>query len=298
MQLLVGPLWTWIFLVIMVGALVGYFMLVTGSYAEKYAQGAKTPQRYMVAFGLAIGIGVVALLIPMDIFGVNFMFTVHMIQHLLFALVVPPLLLLGMPPWLLERFFVHTSARRVSKFLVIPYVASLLFNANLWIWHAPPLFQAMMGNDFLHMLVDVLYILTGVLFWWPLLNPLPDVDPHLPLGGKLAYLFFSDMPMMLLGAGMIFSGQLYSMDMIGSSGTILHMTIKGSDQQLGGLLMWIVGSIYFIVLASIFFLRWMLRQEAREQAEVMYEDVGIEEADEEEDLSVQLRPSVSEVSEG
>jgi cytochrome c oxidase assembly factor CtaG len=52
----------------------------------------------------------------------------------------------------------------------------------------------------------------------------------------------------------------------------MQMVVTAEDQQLGGLLMWIVGSIYFIVLASIFFLRWMLQQEKAQQAQEMERD--------------------------
>src|SRR5262249_8382127 len=97
-------------------------------------------------------------------------------------------------------------------------------------------------------------------------------------------LFFSDMPMMLLGAGMTFSAPLYSFDMTNPT---MHMVITAEDQQLAGLLMWIVGSIFFIVLASIFFLRWMLQQEraqqAREMEEIREEEEGDEEEEEEEE---------------
>jgi putative membrane protein len=275
-----GPLWNWVFLVVMVGVLIGYFKLVTGSYYEKHSKGEKASFRQRLFFVLGIGIGILSLLVPMEVFGDNFVFTVHMIQHLLFSLVVPPLLILGTPSWLFKQIFTHHYVERIVTCLTIPFVASLIFNGNLWLWHAPPLFQAMMANDLLHVFVNVLYIVTGLLFWWPLLNPLLDEGHTLSLGGKLAYLFFSDMPMMLLGAGMIFSRPLYSMTMImtyptGSS--IMQMPIVGSDQQLGGLLMWIVGSIYFIVLASIFFLRWMLRQEAKERAQELYDSPEEEE---------------------
>ena len=121
-----------------------------------------------------------------------------------------------------------------------------------------------MSNAGLHVFANLLYLVTGLLFWWPLLGPLEGARSALSLGGKLAYLFFSDMPMMLLGAGMTFSAPLYSFSMTNPP---MQMVVTAEDQQLGGLLIWIVGSIYFIVLASIFFLRWMLQQEKAQQAQ-------------------------------
>lgn len=217
-----------------------------------------------ITFLLAIIVLLVALFIPMNIFGMNFMFTVHMIQHLLLSLIAPPLFLLSIPPQrirqLLDR---HQNVKRSLMLVTLPVVASLLFNGNIWLWHAPGLFQVMMANEALHIITDLLYLLTGCIFWWPLLNPDQNEKRVLPLGGLLAYLFFSDMPMMLIGAGMTFSPPLYTIPMTNPT---MHMIVTPQDQQLGGLLMWVASSIFLIIIASIFFLRWMLRQEKAQRA--------------------------------
>ena len=216
------------------------------------------------ALSLGIVVLLVALFIPMDIFGMNFMFSVHMIQHLLLSLIAPPLLLLSMPPQRLQQFLNrHSGIKRGLILVTIPVVASLLFNGNIWLWHAPGLFQVMMANEPLHIITDLLYLLTGCIFWWPLLNPDQDEKRVLPLGGLLAYLFFSDMPMMLIGAGMTFSPPLYTIPMTHPT---MQMLVTPQDQQLGGLLMWVASSIFLIIIASIFFLRWMLHQEKAQRA--------------------------------
>ena len=216
-----------------------------------------------LTFLLAIVVLLVALIVPMDIFGMNFLFTIHMIQHLLLSLIAPPLLLLSIPPQHIRQFLNHHQGiHRGLLQATTPIVASLLFNGNIWLWHAPSLFQAMMSHTALHTGANLLYLATGCLFWWPLLNPEQDVQRALPLGGLLAYLFFSDMPMMLIGAGMTFSAPLYSFSMTTLS---TQMSVNPQDQQLGGLLMWVASSIFFILIASIFFLRWMLQQERVQQ---------------------------------
>lgn len=206
---------------------------------------------------IGAGLAALALLTPMDMLGMNYMLTVHMTQHLLLSLAIPPLLIIGAPAWVFRRLFVARWSRRGVKFLTQPFAASVLFNGNIWLWHAPLLMYLMMAQPAIHLLSGLLYLLTGLFFWWPLLSPLQEEARPLPLGGKLAYIFFSDMPMMLLGAGLTFSQPLYVMPM----GPHATMSILPGDQQLGGLLMWIVGSLFFIVIASVFFLRWMLEQE-------------------------------------
>jgi putative membrane protein len=209
-------------------------------------------------------LAMIAFVVPMDIFGMYYMFTVHMAQHLLLSLAAPPLLLLGMAPETPARFLAHHRVlARCFRYLLFPFVAGVLFNANIWIWHAPPLLQAMMSNNSVHIAVNVLYLLTGLLFWCPLCDRLPDEMHHLSLGQKLAYLFFSDMPMMLIGAGLTFSAPLYSFTMTNPP---MHMTVTPADQQLSGLLMWTVGSVFLlVVVSSILFLRWMLQQEKEQQ---------------------------------
>ena len=86
---------------------------------------------------------------------------------------------------------------------------------------------------------------------------------HLSLGQKLVYLFFSDMPMMLIGAGLTFSAPLY---VFTTRDPPMHMMVTAADQQLGGLLMWVVGSLFLLVfVSSILFLRWMFQQEKEQQ---------------------------------
>jgi putative membrane protein len=199
----------------------------------------------------------------MDLLGMNFLFTVHMTQHLLLSLVAPPLVIIGVPPWVFRRLFTARWSKRSLKFLTHPFVASALFNGNIWLWHAPLLMYAIMAQPGLHLLSSLLYLVTGLFFWWPLLSPLEEEGGALSLGGKLAYLFFSDMPMMLLGAGLTFSPPLYSMPM----GSQTSMQVPAGDQQLGGLLMWVGGGLFlYVVVGSGLFLRWMLQQERLEEA--------------------------------
>ena len=231
---------------------------------QHQAAGVRVINSRTIALTGGIAIALLTFALPMDIFGMYYMFTVHMIQHLLFALVVPPLALLGLSPSGLRRFLDnHKRIERGIRVLTIPVLASILFNGNLWLWHAPPIFAAMMENSVLHLCANLLYLITGLLFWWPLLRPIQEHT--LSIGGKLAYLFFSDMPMMLLGAGMTFSGPLYAFTMTNPT---MDMVVTVQDQQLGGLLMWVGGSLFlYIVVASILFLRWMLQQEKIQQAE-------------------------------
>jgi putative membrane protein len=258
-------IWMWLLLAaLVVGVPLGYLGLVR-RYSQPGGGGAPLSSAQRVAFFCGLGLAMLALLVPMEVLGMNCVFTVHMAQHLLLSLAVPPLLLIGLPAGLFRALFSHPSCQRALHWLTCPFVASALFNGTIWLWHAPTLIFLMMAQPGLHLFANLLYLATGLLFWWPLFSPLQGKQGPLPLGGKLAYLFFSDMPMMLLGAGLTFASPVYTMPM--GLQAQASMTVLASDQQLGGLLMWVGGGIFlYVVVGSGLFLQWMLRQERLEQA--------------------------------
>lgn len=259
------PFWSWLLLAVLVVGVPSWYLGEIKPFSQREQEGSPLSLTQVSAFFSGLGLTTLALLLPMDVLGMNAVFTVHMAQHLVLSLAAPPLLIRGIPAGFWRALFNHPWSARPLRWLTRPFVASALFNGNIWLWHAPLLIFLMMAQPGLHLLANVLYIVTGFLFWWPLLTPLEDKAEPLSLGGKLAYLFFSDMPMMLLGAGLTFSQPLYRMPM-GPQGQAT-MTVIASDQQLGGLLMWVGGGLFlYVVVGSGLFLQWMLRQERLEEA--------------------------------
>jgi cytochrome c oxidase assembly factor CtaG len=251
--------WNWdISLIVGFVLVIGGYLYAAGPLRRTRHLGPPVPLSRGLAFLLGADICFLALFSPLDALADTYLFSAHMLQHMLLSFAGAPLMVFGIPGWLLRSLLRYRPILAIWKILTHPVVTSLLFSANLWLWHAPLLYNATLYNPQLHIICHLLYIATGMLFWWPLLGPAQGAWPPLSLGGKLAYLFFNDMPMVLLGAGLTFMPPLYA--------PYLHAPrlwgiTPALDQQLGGLLMWIVGSIFFIVLASLIFLRWMLQQE-------------------------------------
>jgi cytochrome c oxidase assembly factor CtaG len=216
-----------------------------------------------VAFFVAMSILFFALVSPLNALP-RYLFVGHMLQHLLLSFVVAPLLVLSLPTEGIVLLVRNRPLPFAWKWLTMPLIASLLFNGNIWLWHAPPLLGAMMQDHLLHLLAQVLYILTGILFWWPLIGPVQTGVFPLNIAGKLVYILLSDMPMVLLGAGLTLMPPLYE---VYRSAPRLGSISPELDQQLGGLLMWVPVGIFMIVIASILFLRWMIGLEARQKEE-------------------------------
>ncbi len=252
-------------------AIIGLYLYGVSPLRKRYHLADSIKIGQVFSFMLGVSIIFLALSSPLDKLADDYLFSAHMVQHLLLSFAAAPLMILGLPAWLIAPLLRNHVVLRIGQFFTMPILTGVLFNANLWLWHAPPIYNAAIDNLPLHILSHFLYIVTGVLFWWPVLSPLQEGLPPLSIGKKIAYLFFSDMPMVLLGAGLTFVPPLYTRYLTAPHIWGLSPEI---DQQLAGLLMWIPGSIFFIVIVSILFLQWMQSQDAKQRADesALYDD--------------------------
>jgi cytochrome c oxidase assembly factor CtaG len=339
------PLWlAWNFepipLLVVALPAIAYAWAISPAGLRFFQREAPVEKRYPRYFYAGIAMLAVALFSPLDILGMHFLLTAHMIQHVFFSVLGPPLLLLGIPGWMAEPFFRRARAQRVGRFLTHPVVAFGLYNLNMWVWHVPPLLDAtpsggviaateLVDNGLLvavlllgvlvlaprmrrgdrpagglvfsavalggvialavvgslsvanwpassqphnpvHTLMNLMFIGTALLYWCPILNPVPQLPRITPVFGML-YMFISTQPMMALGALIVFSGQpLYS---IYAGAPLLWGFTRIGDQQLAGLIMWLIMDIPLIVAITILFFRWMASQErAQRLAETQHDD--------------------------
>jgi putative membrane protein len=199
-----------------------------------------------------------ALVSPLDPLGDEYLFSAHMTQHLLLTLVVPPLLLLGTPDWLLRPVFRYQTVRKAARFLTSPLVAFLLFNAVFMIWHIPAWYEATLHNEDIHIFEHLLFISTGVLNWWPVLGPAPEV-PRLPAPAGVLYLFLEGIPTTILAAIITLSPSvLYPTYAVAPRITSLSPL---SDQVTAGIIMWMPGGMIYLIGIIAVFLNWVHKEE-------------------------------------
>jgi len=103
----------------------------------------------------------------------SYLFSVHMGQHLLLTLVLPPLLLAGVPGWLIEPAVRRPVFRAVARVLTHPVVAGVLFSAILLVWHTVPAYDLMMRDHDVHVATHLLFMAGAVMLWWPVMSPTP-----------------------------------------------------------------------------------------------------------------------------
>jgi cytochrome c oxidase assembly factor CtaG len=248
------------------------YVYAIGPLREKFHLANEISPGKVLAFVLGVNLMFLSLFSALDELGDRYLFSAHMLQHLILTMVGPPLMLIGTPAWLIEPLLRNRVVLRIGKILTHPVVAFTLFNVDIWVWHAPPLYDATLVTLNLHILEHVSFVLFGLIFWWPMFSPVKEGLPRLSTGGQILYLFFGSMPMMVLGAGLTFVPPLYAPYLYAPRVWGLS---PAADQQLGGLLMWVPVSLYMIVIMSILFIRWMqqLERESNER-EIEQEAVG------------------------
>jgi putative membrane protein len=202
--------------------------------------------------------GAMALLIltldgPLDALEDARLFTAHMAQHLLLALGVPPLLLLGTPDWLIRPLLSFKPLSKLIRLLVHPLVAYMTYNLVLVGIHSPKVFDLMCRDETFHISMHVLLLSTAIMLWWPLLSPLPEL-PRLSYPAQMLYLFFWLIPMAAVAAPITMASTvIYPWYQEGPHPFGLSPL---SDQVLGGLTMWVGAGFYMIGVFTTIYFHW------------------------------------------
>lgn len=188
----------------------------------------------------------------------EYLFSAHMVQHMLLTLAIPPLLLAGTPGWMLRPILLRQGIRPVARFFTDAKTAFVAFNITLAIWHLPFFYNASMANHGIHIVEHLTFLAAAVLMWWPLLSQLPEL-PRLAYPGQMLYTFLTSLTMTIVAVYITFANHmLYSA--YSAAPRVLPLTPL-EDQLLGGLIMWIPGGMVFMVMMTVIFFKWNARGE-------------------------------------
>lgn len=197
-----------------------------------------------------------ALASPLETFA-SLVLPAHMAQHLLLMMVAPPLLWLGAPMMPLLRglpreiravwispLLRSKLLRTLAATLTHPVVALLLFAGTTWLWHWPEMYELALASPSWHYLQHACFLAAGLLFWYPIVRPYP-AKPRWPKWFLAPYLILADVQNTILSALLTFSDRvLYphyeTMPRIGGGSVI-------DDQAAAGVMMWVPGSLAFLL---------------------------------------------------
>lgn len=174
----------WILLAIVAGI---YFWRLRPLELAQTNEERQSRKRRVTFFAAALFCLWLALDWPLAALGAGYLASVHMVQYLLIALVVPPLLLLSIPN---AAYDMLTSQPRVMALLrntTQPLIAFFIFNVVISIVHWPSLVDIFMSSQLGAFTLDMTWLLAGTVFWWPVISPVPE-QPKFTRVWKLAYL--------------------------------------------------------------------------------------------------------------
>lgn len=186
--------------------------------------------------------------------------TVHMVKHLLLMTFAPPLILLGEPMkvfWNMTPLLAQSALDRVSHrplvqklarivtSLVVCWIASAL---TLIAWHVPTLFALGVRSEIGHTVEQAMFFGTGLLFWWPIIQPWPSASTE-PRWSLLLYLFLATLPCDILSGFLVFSDRV-AYPVYFSTPRLFGFSVL-EDQQCAAALMWICVTLVYLVSAAI-----------------------------------------------
>lgn len=213
------------------------------------------PVRKAAFFYTGMGILTVMFMSPLHTLGEFFLLSAHMLTMMLVIFVVAPLVLLGLPGWLLAPVALHRAVKPVLRFLTRPSVDLVHFNLAFLIVHIPAALKVLMfSTDALHYFTYFAILSSALLMWWPVMNPLPRALPGPSLRGQLIYLvvlLFAHNPFSSVfsyASGLIYPWYAEAPRVFGLSPV--------QDQNIAGVLMGVVYMTALLIAVAVVFGRW------------------------------------------
>jgi putative membrane protein len=260
-------------IVVTVMSIVLGLVYVRGWFAIRQTRRAQFPLWRLGCFLLGLAVTWVAIASPLDGFA-DVLLSAHMVEHLLLMSFVPPLLLLGypvvpllrgLPHWItayaLGPFIRMKALRRFGHLLITPLVAWLVMNLVFLGWHVPSAYDFALEHERWHEFEHACFLGASILFWWPIVRPWPTGERY---AGwlLLLYLVMADIVNTALSAFLAFCDRpvygyyLREPNPFGISPL--------SDQRAGAVVMWVIGSVIFLVPAIVLTVRLLQRDATME----------------------------------
>jgi putative membrane protein len=239
--------------------------------ARREAGGRGAGVRHAVAFAAAVLVLLIALVSPIDRLGEDYLFSIHMVQHILIGDIAPLLLLLSLSRVIMRPATrrLHAIERRLGR-LASPATFIVLWLLLIYVWHLPPLYDAALRNPLVHAIEHTSFFAAGVCVWWPLIQPVPMRRRMTGLA-TFAYIGGAKLGLGALGLFLTWSSTLaYSY--------YAHVPrIWGlsaiQDQNVGGAIMMLEQSLVLVTCFAILFVRMLVQSEQEQLRRERLEDV-------------------------
>lgn len=254
----------WALVIFLVGAYI-YAVRVIGPNAVEAGQPVVTRSQVRWFVGAILMLWL-ASDYPIHDIGEKYLYSAHMLQHMMLSYFLPPMVLLATPEWLLRLLIGNGRVYGVLKWLCHPVVAGLGFNVTVMITHIPGVVNNSVESAPLHYLLHVLVVSTGLLMWMPVVGPFKE----LRIGdfGKMIYLFAQSVVPTVPAGWLVFAeNAVYKVYDIPTR--VWGLTVQ-EDQQLAGAIMKTGGSIFLWTVIGVLFFKTFNKQFRSENSHHSY----------------------------
>jgi len=234
------------------------YALGTGPFRERLAAGTRFPLAKCILFYLGLIITYLAVGSPLDQIGEQFLFSAHMVQHMLLIYVTPTLFIYGTPAWLIDYLLKPGPVRKSMQVLTHPACGGLLFTFVYTVWHVPALYEMALHDKRIHILEHWTMFGLGLLMLWPFLT-LSKRVPRRSYGVRMLSIF------------LLMVGQLPVFGILSLSSDAIYPTYAWApriidldplnDQILGGIIMKVVNMGFSLTILGISFYLWAKSEE-------------------------------------
>jgi len=242
--------------IVLVAFLIGAYVYLVRSIGPSAVRAGEPPitRRNIWCFVGAMTLLFVASWWPLHDIGENYLYSAHMLQHMMLSYFMPPLVWLATPEWLLRALIGRGRVYRVVRWLCLPVVAGVLFNMAVMITHIPGVVNASVVNGPLHYALHVMVVVTSLLMWMPVCGPIPEF--RIGTAPKMIYLFLQSVVPTIPAAWLTFAdGAVY--EHYGEQRLRLWGISVQTDQQLAGAIMKTGGSIFlWAIIITLWFGRF------------------------------------------
>ena len=258
----------------LVGAYI-YMVRVIGPRAVQPGESVIT-RRHLWCFSIAMVMLFVASTWPVHQIGEGYLYSVHMLQHMMLSYFLPPLVLLATPQWLLRVLIGQGRAYRVVRFMTRPVVAGVVFNMVVIATHVPSVVNTSTVNGPLHYAVHLAVVMAALLMWMPVVGPFDEL--HMTYGGKMIYLFLQSVVPTIPAGWLTFAeGAVYKH--YNQPVRVWGISVT-SDQQLAGAIMKLGGGVFLWTIVIYLFFKRFSAEPAnansyrRDEAPLTYQSVA------------------------
>jgi len=243
----------WLLTAFLIGSYI-YVVRVLGPRAVPAGKPIVT-RRQLTCFIAGISIMLLSTDWPMHDIAEEYLYSVHMFQHMALTYFMPPLVVLATPEWFVRTLIGNGRAYRALRFFTFPVRAGLLFNLGVVISHIPGVVNASVSNGPLHYFVHVLLVLTSILMWMPVCGPLKELQMA-PMP-KMIYLFLNSVVATIPAGWLTFAeGVVYKHYNIP---TRVWGVSVSNDQQIAGAIMKLGGSIFLWTIIVAMFVKHFVK---------------------------------------